>query len=167
MGPLSESRLAQVNPALSGKIHQLSLILSLDPQPIILIVSAGLRTWAEQDAEWQKGRNPDGSFIDPIHRTGVVTYARGGQSWHNFGCAVDCEPEFKDGTIDWNASHPQWKRMEAAGQSLGLVSGATWVRLVDAPHFQLVSPYPDAEPNDEARSIYSQEGPQAFWSTLA
>jgi hypothetical protein len=41
-------------------------------------IDQGVRTWPEQTIEWQKGRNPDGSFIDPIHRTGVVTYAKAG-----------------------------------------------------------------------------------------
>lgn len=40
----------------------------------------GLRTWDEQDRLYALGRTTAGS---------IVTYARGGESFHNFGCAVD------------------------------------------------------------------------------
>lgn len=39
-----------------------------------------LRTFAEQDALYAQGRTKPGS---------IVTYAKGGQSYHNFGLAVD------------------------------------------------------------------------------
>src|SRR5262249_39788251 len=97
----------------------------------------------------------------------IVTNAPGGHSWHNFGCAVDLYPFNPDGTIDWNSSHPQWKRMEEVGVSLGLTSGANWVRLVDAPHFQLTGRFPENAPDDEARMIYQDEGAQAFWNEVA
>jgi peptidoglycan L-alanyl-D-glutamate endopeptidase CwlK len=157
MNAISEARLDLVNPALAEKIRTLATILSLDPQPITLVVSAGLRTWAAQDALYAQGRSTVGN---------IVTNAPGGHSWHNFGCAVDCEPEVKDGTIDWNSAHPQWIRMEQAGESLGLVSGATWVRLVDAPHFQLTGRFPEGAPDDEARQVYSSEGAAAFWAEV-
>src|ERR1700756_5065528 len=135
LDPNSEIKLQRIMPWLADRIRQMADILILDPQPIKLIVSAGLRTWAEQDALWDRGR------VTPGH---IVTNAKGGQSWHNFGCAVDCEPEIKDGTIDWNSDHPQWKRMETVGVSVGLSSGAYWIRIVDAPYFQYVKPYPES-----------------------
>src|ERR1700756_2557177 len=106
----SEAKLELVHPILADKIRRMAEILSLDPQPIELIVSAGARSWAEQDHLWQQGRITPGD---------IVTDARGGESWHNFGLAVDCAPEVVEGTIDWNASHPQWKRMEQVGINLG------------------------------------------------
>lgn len=135
----------------------MALILADDPLRIALVVSAGARTWAEQHALYLQGRSLSGE---------IVTDADGGQSWHCLGCAVDCEPEVKDGAIDWNASHPQWKRMEAVGVSLGLTTGANWIRLVDAPHFQLTGRFPVNAPNDEARQVYQNEGAQAFWKEV-
>jgi hypothetical protein len=153
----SEARLGTVMQWLATQVRQMAEILSLDPQPITLIVSCGSRTWAEQAAEYAKGRTAPGK---------VVTNAPPGHSWHNLGCAVDCAPEVVAGVIDWNASHPQWKRMEEVGRSLGLTAGADWPRLVDAPHFQYTGPYPEDAPDDEARSIYLQEGAMAFWNTI-
>jgi len=157
MSPMSESRLQVVMPSLSAKIYQLADLLALDPDPIILVVSAGFRSWAEQDSLYDQGRSLPGR---------IVTNAKGGESWHNYGVAVDCEPESKELAIDWNPSHPQWKRMETAGISLGLTSGATWTRLVDAPHFQLTGRFSEGAPDDEAREIYLTQGPQALWAEI-
>jgi peptidoglycan L-alanyl-D-glutamate endopeptidase CwlK len=153
----SDARLQNVMPWLADKIHAMADILALDPTPITLVVSAGLRTWLEQDTLYAQGRAFPGK---------IVTNARGGYSWHNFGLACDCIPEVVDGKVDWNGSHYQWKRMEAVGVSLGLTSGANWLRLVDAPHFQYVSPYSEGVPDDEARQIYLNEGAAAFWATV-
>jgi peptidoglycan L-alanyl-D-glutamate endopeptidase CwlK len=157
MNAASLGYLQNVNPVLAQKIQQMADMLALDPQPITLIVMAGQRTWADQDKLYAQGRTAPGN---------IVTDAPGGYSWHNFGCAVDCAPEVIDGTIDWNADHPQWKRMEAVGESLGLTSGATWTRLVDAPHFQITGQFPEDAPNDEARQIYQNEGAEAFWQQV-
>lgn len=51
---------------LSGKIH--------------VRFSHTLRTFDEQDALYAKGRTKEGK---------IVTYARGGQSYHNYGLAID------------------------------------------------------------------------------
>jgi peptidoglycan LD-endopeptidase CwlK len=157
LDPNSEARLQTVIPMLADKIRQMAEILSTDPQPIKLVVSAGVRTWDEQDKLYDQGRSSPGN---------IVTDAPAGFSWHNFGLAVDCEPEVKDGTIDWNSSHPQWKRMELVGKNLGLISGANWTRLVDAPHFQITGRFPMGAPNDEARWIFRTEGTQAFWQEV-
>jgi peptidoglycan L-alanyl-D-glutamate endopeptidase CwlK len=157
LSPASEARLQDVMPALADKIRQMAAILALDPEPIALVVSAGARTWAEQHALFLQGRSLPGD---------IVTDADGGQSWHCLGVAVDCEPEVVNGEIDWKASHPQWKRMEAVGVSLGLTTGANWIRLVDAPHFQLTGGFPVNAPNDEARQIYQNEGAAAFWAEV-
>ena len=44
------------------------------------IVIAGTRTWAEQDAIYAQGRTKPGK---------IVSRARGGESRHNFGLAID------------------------------------------------------------------------------
>jgi peptidoglycan LD-endopeptidase CwlK len=155
LDPASEAKLQNVAPALAGKIRQMAEMLS--QEGITIRVVQGLRTWAEQNALYDQGRAVPGK---------IVTNAKGGQSWHNFGCAVDCVVMNPDGTVDWNADHPQWKRMEAVGVSLGLTSGANWTRLVDAPHFQLTGRFPEGAPNDEARQIYLDQGAAAFWQDV-
>ena len=153
--PASEARLQNVMPTLAAKIRTLGEMLS--QEGITIRVVQGLRTWAEQDALYAQGRTVPGK---------IVTNAKGGESWHCLGCAVDCAPMNLDGTVDWNAGHQQWKRMEEVGVSLGLVSGANWVRLVDAPHFQLTGAFPMGAPSEEAQQIYQNEGAEAFWQQV-
>jgi peptidoglycan L-alanyl-D-glutamate endopeptidase CwlK len=161
MDRTSEARLTLVCPALASKIRRMADILLLEGLDIRVI--QGLRSWAEQQALWLKGRDANGNIINPHE---IVTNAPGGHSWHNLGLAVDCAPD--DPTIagyqiDWDANHPQWKRMEEVGRSLGLTAGADFTRLVDAPHFQLQGRFPIGAPDDEARQIYKQQGAMAFW----
>lgn len=155
MTPHSEALLSKVNPILAAKVR--SMVEALAAQGITIIVVQGLRTVAEQDALYAQGRTTPGK---------IVTNAKGGQSWHNFGCAVDCAPEKPDGSIDWNANHPQWKAMEAAGVAVGLVSGANWVRFVDAPHFQLKTQFPEGAPDTEVRELYAKGGLQGVWDAI-
>jgi peptidoglycan LD-endopeptidase CwlK len=160
----SQARLNLVYPRLSNKIYQLSTRYIMEGHN--LTVAQGLRTVEQQHGIWLQGRNPDGSYIDPIHHKGVVTNADGGHSWHNYGLAVDCDPVEKDGSIDWNPDHPQWKLMERIGVSLGLTSGANWIRIVDAPHFQLTGRFPVGAPDDEVRELYKTGGLLAVWAAV-
>lgn len=155
MNPHSEALLDKVNPFLAAKVR--AMADNLATQGITIIVVQGLRTIEEQDALYAQGRTTPGK---------IVTNAKGGQSWHNFGCAVDCAPLNPDGSIDWNANHPQWKAMEAAGTAMGLVSGANWVRFVDAPHFQLTGKFPEGAPDTEARELFKTGGLRAVWDAI-
>jgi peptidoglycan L-alanyl-D-glutamate endopeptidase CwlK len=164
MNTSSQDRLKPLYPRLSNKIYQLSTLMALED--LYITVAQGLRAGDYQHSLWLQGRNADGSYIDPVHHKGVVTNADAGHSWHEFGVAVDCDILNKDGSIDWNASHPAWKRMVAIGVSLGLTSGATWVRIVDAPHFEITGRFPVGAPTNEVREIYRTGGLQAVWDAI-
>jgi len=155
MNPHSEALLSKVNPILAAKVR--SMAETLAAQGITIIVVQGLRTIAEQDALYAQGRTTPGK---------IVTNAKGGQSYHNFGLACDCAPENPDGSIDWNASHPTWKAMEAEAVKVGLVSGANWVRFVDAPHVQLTGKFPEGAPDTEVRELYAKGGLQGVWDAI-
>jgi hypothetical protein len=62
----------------------------------ILIVSA-FRSAAEQDRLYAQGRTVPGLLPDKI-----VTWVKGGWSFHNFGCAIDFVPVTFFG-LEWNA----------------------------------------------------------------
>jgi peptidoglycan L-alanyl-D-glutamate endopeptidase CwlK len=96
-----------------------------------VMVSQGLRSWAEQDALYAKGRT-----APPIGRQHVVTKAKGGQSYHNFGLAFDIMILDALGKADWNPSHPGWNAAGALGKSVGLEWGGDWTGFKDRPHFQ-------------------------------
>lgn len=88
-------------------------------------VISGLRTYAEQDALYAKGRTAPGP---------KVTNARGGYSNHNFGIAFDI------GVFSGSSylpESPKYKAVGVLGMDLGLEWGGNWTSIVDQPHFQL------------------------------
>ncbi|MBX3276597.1 MAG: M15 family metallopeptidase [Acidobacteria bacterium] len=88
-------------------------------------IISGLRTYAEQDALYAKGRTAPGP---------KVTNARGGYSNHNFGIAFDIG--VFSGT-SYLPESPKYKAVGVLGMDLGLEWGGNWTSIVDQPHFQL------------------------------
>jgi peptidoglycan L-alanyl-D-glutamate endopeptidase CwlK len=152
----SEARLGTVHPQLASRVRKMAAML-LEEDIEIEVVQA-LRSWTEQAALYAKGRDDDGNIVD---KSQVVTNAKPGHSWHNFGLAVDVSP-FDEGIPDWNSSHPAWKRIIAVGESLGLVSGANWRSFPDAPHFQFTGQLP-LSPTDAVRTAYETGGQEEIW----
>jgi hypothetical protein len=95
----------------------------------------GLRTVAEQDVLYRKGR------IGPP--ASIVTWAKGGQSAHNYGCASDWV-KFEGQRILWELE--DWSEYQQALEKVGLRWGADWNRngrtddekKIDRPHNELV-----------------------------
>jgi peptidoglycan L-alanyl-D-glutamate endopeptidase CwlK len=152
LSAISLQRLSQVHPTLASIIRQMD---ATEPA-IHLQVTQGLRTWAEQDALYAQGRTTPGA---------IVTHARGGFSWHNFGLAVDLVPEdITPGQPDWNLNHQVWARLVSLAESLGLVSGAEWHgEDLDTPHVQITGKFP-VTPDDEVRNIFLSGGITAVWN---
>jgi peptidoglycan LD-endopeptidase CwlK len=91
-------------------------------------VISGLRNPAEQTKLWNQGRSTPGR---------IVTYARAGYSWHNFGLSFDLGIFTPDGAyIDSNDTALQW--LGPIGERLGLAWAGRW-KSPDFPHFQLAS----------------------------
>jgi peptidoglycan L-alanyl-D-glutamate endopeptidase CwlK len=147
MNKSSETRLTLVHPELSARIHRAAT--SLLTQGISIEVVQGLRTYAEQDALYAQGRTKPGRR---------VTNARGGQSNHNFGLAVDVCP-FVAQQPDWNAPHATWVKIGDAGKAEGLEWGGDWISIRDNPHLQL----PGLQ-LAECRSLYASGGLAAVWA---
>jgi peptidoglycan LD-endopeptidase CwlK len=88
-------------------------------------VISGTRTYAEQNAIYAQGRTTPGK---------IVTKARAGQSWHNFGIAFDIGIFSADGKTYYGESK-DYKTVGKMGEALGLEWGGSW-KFVDEPHFQ-------------------------------
>ncbi len=88
---------------------------------IQLKITSTLRTFEEQAVLYAKGRTTGG---------GIVTNASAGQSYHNYGLAVD----FYDNT---NKTFHINEKTAQIGESLGFEWGGRWTKLVDKPHFQM------------------------------
>lgn len=97
----------------------------------------GLRTIKEQDREYAKGRDAKGNVIGKI-----TTKAKGGQSPHQFGRAVDVCP-YKPHTNElwWDAPDDIWNVIHLHFEELCytddryLDSGYDW-KFRDAPHVE-------------------------------
>jgi hypothetical protein len=110
-------KLRHVHPILAEKTMR--LIDLAREEGYELIVTQGLRTFAEQDRLFNQRPR--------------VTNARGGQSYHNYGLAVDVA--FKvNGQISWDER--LYKNIGRWAARVGLEWGGNW-RFVDLPHLQL------------------------------
>lgn len=92
----------------------------------ILVVS-GLRTFTEQGRLYAQGRTAPGK---------IVTNARPGESYHNFGLAFDFAV-LEGGSVVWDPDHPHWKAFVRLGKKAGFEWGGDWRSLKDYPHLQL------------------------------
>jgi peptidoglycan L-alanyl-D-glutamate endopeptidase CwlK len=99
-----------------------------EEEGLSLLVTSGLRSFAEQDALFALGRTKPGK---------VVTDARAGESYHNFGLAFDFVVVIRGHAV-WDASHAQWKRFVRIAKSLGFDWGGDLNS--DNPHFQIKNP---------------------------
>ena len=88
-------------------------------------IISGLRTYAEQDELYAKGRPDNGP---------KVTNAKGGQSNHNFGIAFDVG--IFEGS-EYLSRSSKYKAVGVLGMDLGLDWGGNWKSFKDEPHFQL------------------------------
>lgn len=95
-----------------------------------IICTQGYRSIAEQNALYAQGRTVKGK---------IVTQAKGGQSFHNFGVAFDiCFVENKKAVYP-PSNDVKWKNVAALAQKLGLEWGDRGY--VDIPHFQYRAGY--------------------------
>ncbi|WP_439330845.1 M15 family metallopeptidase [Neobacillus piezotolerans] len=95
----------------------------------------GFRTAEEQDRLYAQGRTEIGQ---------VVTYARGGESYHNYGLAVDFALTKEDGSLIWDMGHdmngnarPDWEEVATLAKGLGFEWGGDWEQFKDYPHLQM------------------------------
>lgn len=119
----TESNINTLLPAAQAKARE--FMAACLAAGISLKIISGTRTYAEQNALYEHGRTKSGP---------IVTNARGGYSWHNFGIAWDIG--IFDG-IRYLEESPLYAKAGAIGKSLGLEWGGDWKSIQDEPHFQL------------------------------
>ncbi|RYI24991.1 peptidase [Bacillus infantis] len=129
----AERKLCNVHPLVREKAQE--VIKRAYDKGIYVVITQGLRTIAEQNNLYAQGRTAPGD---------KVTNAKGGESYHNFGLAVDFAIANSNGTvIYWNTAidtnkdgAKDWHQVGKIGQECGFEWGGVWRSFVDMPHLQ-------------------------------
>jgi len=93
---------------------------------IDLLVTSTYRDTESQNALYAQGRTTPGK---------IVTNAKGGESFHNYKCAVDIVP-IVNGKPVWDGSDPIWARLGELGKDAGLDWAGEWKTFKELAHFQ-------------------------------
>ena len=112
--------LNNLHPSIRSKAG--SMYIAARNRGIPLIFTSGLRTFDEQEYLYSQGRTRPGE---------IITYAKPGDSFHNYGLAFDLIPDVKD----WE-NYSRWNEIEAIGKVLGFRWGGRFKTFVDKPHFE-------------------------------
>jgi peptidoglycan L-alanyl-D-glutamate endopeptidase CwlK len=102
---------------------------------ITIVVTDDFRSSAEQDALYRKGRGAEGA---------IVTQVKGGESYHNYGLAIDFALGVSGGKVIWDLDYDgnrngksDWMEVVAIAKKLGFSWGGDWAGFPDYPHLQM------------------------------
>jgi len=99
----------------------------IENPPVPMLIYFTLRTFDEQQELWEQGRSKPGK---------IVTNAKAGQSYHNYGLAFDSCPVDENGQPKWEDTNG-FNVIGEAGECFGLQWGGRWVGFKDRPHLQI------------------------------
>lgn len=127
-------RLDDLHPKVKAARDQ--LIRNCQKKQIQIRITQGLRTFTEQDELYAQGRTKPGN---------IVTHAKGGQSYHNYGLAIDfvvIDPKTQQPNWDLsfdgnNNGRSDWLEVAEEGKKLGFAWGGDWQGFKDYPHLEM------------------------------
>jgi len=102
---------------------------------INIVITDGHRSKEEQNALYEKGRSQSGD---------IVTHVKGGESYHNYGLAIDFALQLDNGNVIWDMEYDgngngesDWMEVVAIAKDLGFEWGGDWSSFKDYPHLQM------------------------------
>ena len=119
--------LNELLPAVKGRVDD--FLEACKGSGIDLLVTSTYRDIESQDALYAQGRTTDGR---------IVTNAKGGDSFHNYRCAVDVVP-LRNGKPVWGVGGIDgelWHQVGELGKSVGLDWAGEWHSFKELAHFQ-------------------------------
>lgn len=130
----SAARLVGLHPVLAAGAK--ALIQQSYARGVPIVITQGLRSIAEQNALYAQGRSKPGP---------IVTNAKGGTSYHNYGLAFDFALLLPDGnSLSWDMNRDgdkdkiaDWQEVVQVGKQLGLEWGGDWTSFKDYSHLQM------------------------------
>lgn len=111
------------------KESAIEMIKQAYKEGIFVQITSGYRSFAEQNKLYAKGRTASGN---------IVTKAKGGQSNHNYGLAIDYVLLSTDGKKAIWTVNEKWRRVAQIGKSLGFSWGGDWKSFKDYPHLEMM-----------------------------
>lgn len=112
------------------KESALELVRRAYKEKIYLFITHGHRSNAEQQALYNKGRRG-------IAGEAIVTNAKPGSSYHNYGLAIDYVLSNETGAAAYWNVNDKWIRAAQIGKSLGFSWGGDWKSFKDYPHLEM------------------------------
>jgi peptidoglycan L-alanyl-D-glutamate endopeptidase CwlK len=102
---------------------------------IVIMITDDFRSAEDQDRLYEKGRTAEGN---------IVTHAKGGESYHNFGLAVDFAIRTPSEDVIWDMQYDgnkngkgDWNEVVELAKALGFEWGGDWSQFKDYPHLQM------------------------------
>jgi peptidoglycan LD-endopeptidase CwlK len=124
---------SELHPIVAEKVEM--LIEQTAEKEIAILITDDYRSFEEQDRLYDKGRRTPGN---------VVTHAEGGESYHNFGLAVDFALQLENGNVVWDIEYDgnengqsDWFEVAEIAKGLGFQWGGDWRGFKDYPHLQM------------------------------
>ena len=122
-----------LHPVVAAKMSE--LIRVTKKIGITILITDGFRSPLEQDVLYEKGRSGDGE---------IVTNVKGGDSYHNYGLAIDFALRTSKGKVIWDLEYDgnhngqsDWMEVVAIAKTLGFSWGGDWKSFKDYPHLQM------------------------------
>jgi peptidoglycan LD-endopeptidase CwlK len=123
----------ELHPIVKERSNQ--LIQQAAEKGIVIIITDDFRSAADQDRLYEQGRTVEGN---------IVTHARGGESFHNFGLAIDFAIKTPTENVIWDMQFdgnqngkPDWDEVVEMAKALGFEWGGDWAQFKDYPHLQM------------------------------
>ncbi len=117
----------RLQPLVERKANEVLREMALLGLPMRIV--EGYRSVERQNELYAQGRTKPGA---------IVTNAKGGQSLHNYGVAIDC-CFVKTG---YNAPESHWITYGTVAKKHGFEYGGDWVEFKDRPHIQMTLGHP-------------------------
>ncbi len=138
LAPELREKVESIIQSVSFKLIVICTIREADEQARLFRRGRSLKK-IQNKAEWIRKYNPKMADIllsvAPQHGKKIITKAGPGESWHQYGLAVDCAP-YIDGCIPWSGAHAEWAEYGRACVDHGLVWGGNF-SFRDLVHAQL------------------------------
>lgn len=129
----SASLPTQLNPLVKERSNQ--LIQQAADKGIVVVITDGFRSSEDQDKLYEIGRTTEGN---------IVTHAKGGESYHNYGLAIDFALQTPSGEVVWDMQYDRnqngkadWNEVVKMAKALGFQWGGDWKQFKDYPHLEM------------------------------